>query len=95
MAIDPMSEGPGPAITPRACTRTRHVFDHCFIGPACDDWALEIWGYSDRITFSPGDSVALHVSTTAATSEWVAGLARGARLVDRITRNVLDRFGVR
>ncbi len=29
----------------------------------------------------------------AATCEWVVGLAQGDRQVDRITRNVLDRFG--
>ncbi len=30
---------------------------------------------------------------TAATCEWVMGLTRGDRQVDRVTRNVLDRFG--
>jgi len=69
MAIDPMSELPGPAITPRTRARARHILDHYFIGPARDDRVLEIWGYSDRMTYTPGDTVALHVSTTAATWE--------------------------
>jgi hypothetical protein len=32
---------------------------------------------------------------TAASCEWVAGLARGDMQVATVTRNVLDRFGAR
>ncbi|MCV2866048.1 N,N-dimethylformamidase beta subunit family domain-containing protein [Albidovulum sediminicola] len=73
MAIDPMSEGPGPAISPRTRARARHILDYYYIGPARDDRVLEIWGYSDRMTYAPGDSVALHVSTTAETWELEIG----------------------
>ncbi|MCV2868667.1 hypothetical protein OEW28_08505 [Defluviimonas sp. WL0002] len=67
MTIDPATEGPGPAITPRTRARARHILDHYYIGPARNAEVLEIWGYSDRMTYMPGDRVALHVSTTAET----------------------------
>ena len=67
MPNDPATEGPGAAITPRTRARARHILDHYYIGPARDDRVLEIWGYSDRMSYAPGDRVALHVSTTADT----------------------------
>ena len=36
-------------------------------GPSDDPEALEIWGYADRPSYAPGDTVDLHVSTTGAT----------------------------
>ena len=60
-------EGAGPAITPRTRARARHILDHYFIGPARDDAVLEIWGYTPEMSYAPGDRLALHVSTTAAT----------------------------
>jgi hypothetical protein len=60
------TEGQGPAITPRTRARARHILDHYYIGPARDPEVLEIWGYTPRMTYAPGDEVALHVSTTAA-----------------------------
>ena len=36
-------------------------------GPAADPDALEIWGYTDQPSYGPGDTVSLHVSTTAPT----------------------------
>ncbi|MES0827636.1 N,N-dimethylformamidase beta subunit family domain-containing protein [Ruegeria sp. SCP11] len=62
---DPEHEGAGPAITPRTRARARHILDHYYIGPARDDRVLEIWGYTDRYTYRPGDTVDLRVSTTA------------------------------
>ena len=34
-------------------------------GPSDDPGALEIWGYTDRPSYGPGETVGLHVSTTA------------------------------
>jgi len=53
------------ATTPRTRARARHILDNYYIGPARDDKVLEIWAYSDRFTYAPGDKVSLHVSTTA------------------------------
>ena len=66
--------GPGPAITPRSRARARHILDHYYIGPSRDDAVLEIWGYTPRMSYAPGDRVALHVSTTA--SEWELEVGR-------------------
>lgn len=63
--IEPEQEGAGPAITPRTRARARHILDHYYIGPARDNRVLEIWGYTDRYTYRPGDTVQLRVSTTA------------------------------
>ena len=63
-----MSEdGNGPAITPRTRARARHILDHYYIGPSRDDAILEIWGYTPKMTYAPGERVSLHVSTTATT----------------------------
>ena len=66
--------GPGPAITPRTRARARHILDHYYIGPARDSSVLEIWGYTPKMSYAPGDQVALHVSTTAA--EWDLEIGR-------------------
>lgn len=58
-------EGPSPAITPRTRARARHILDHYYIGPARDDRVLEIWGYTERYTYRPGETIELRVSTTA------------------------------
>jgi len=60
------SEGTGPAITPRTRARARHIMDHYYIGPTRDTQELEIWAYTPRMTYTPGEEVVLHVSTTAA-----------------------------
>ena len=60
-------DGPHSAITPRTRARARHILDHYYIGPARNADVLEIWGYTPDHCYSPGDEVALHVSTTADT----------------------------
>ena len=60
--------GNTPEITPRTRAKARHILDHYYIGPARDARVLEIWGYTPEMSYAPGDSVTLHVSTTAA--EW-------------------------
>ncbi len=37
--------------------------------PSSDKEVLEVWGYTDKLSYSPGDEVALHVNTTAPTYE--------------------------
>ena len=64
MASNPF-ETPAPAATPRTRAKARHILDNYFIGPARDPQVLEIWGYTDRISYLPGDEVVLHVSTTS------------------------------
>ena len=61
-------ETQGSEITPRTRAKARHILDHYYIGPSRDDTVLEIWGYSTEMSYAPGDTVALHVSTTA--KEW-------------------------
>ena len=62
-----------PEITPRTRARARHILDHYYIGPARDDAVLEIWGYTRQMSYEPGDSVELCVSTTADTWELEIG----------------------
>lgn len=59
------TEGPSATITPRTRARARHILDHYYIGPARNPDILEIWGYTPRMTYAPGEEVVLHVSTTA------------------------------
>lgn len=68
------AEGPGPATTPRTRAKARHILDNYYIGPARDGSVLEIWGYTDRMTYAPGDRVELRVSTTAET--WALEIGR-------------------
>lgn len=65
--IQPEQESAGPAITPRTRARARHILDHYYIGPAHDERVLEIWGYTSRYSYRPGETVGLRVSTTAET----------------------------
>lgn len=54
-----------PTATPRSRAKARHILDNYFIGPARDPEVLEIWGYTDRFSFRPGETLGLRVSTTA------------------------------
>lgn len=65
---------PGPSSTPRTRAKARHIIDNYYIGPARDDAVLEIWGYTPKMSYAPGERVALHVSTTA--SEWELEIGR-------------------
>lgn len=62
------------AITPRTRARARHILDHYYIGPARDQDVLEIWGYTPKLSYFPGEQVDLCVSTTAA--EWDLEIGR-------------------
>lgn len=62
-AADPVTPGSDPA--PRTRRRAPHILDNYCIGPARDRDVLEIWGYSDRFSYAPGETVAVRVRTTA------------------------------
>lgn len=66
---DTLADGAQPIAepTPRTRRRARHILDNYYIGPARDPAVLEIWGYTDRMSYQPGEVVDLHVSTTAGT----------------------------
>ncbi|MFC3612295.1 N,N-dimethylformamidase beta subunit family domain-containing protein [Lutimaribacter marinistellae] len=68
-----ISETAGPSTTSRTRAKARHILDNYYIGPARDVNVLEIWGYTERFSYSPGDRVALHVSTTAETWDLEVG----------------------
>ena len=56
-----------------------------------------IAGYPDRLSYLPGEEVAFACSTSAAefsagTTDWSYGLDGHDPIVERITRNVLDRL---
>ena len=78
------TEGPGPAITPRTRARARHILDHYYIGPARDPQVLEIWGYTPRMSYAPGDEVVLHVSTTA--DRWAFEVGRDGATYEPLLR---------
>lgn len=78
------TEGPGPAITPRTRVRARHILDHYYIGPARDARVLEIWGYTPRMSYAPGDEVVLHVSTTA--DRWAFEVGRDGAIYEPLLR---------
>ena len=67
-------DSPKPATTPRTRAKARHILDNYYIGPARDDAVLEIWGYTPKMSYAPGERVALHVSTTA--PEWDVEIGR-------------------
>lgn len=68
--------------TPRTRRRARHILDNYYIGPARDPEVLEIWAYTDRMSYQPGDTVALHVSTTA--DRWDMEIARDGVSVETV-----------
>ena len=65
--------GKGSVATPHTRARARHILDNYYIGPARDEDVLEIWGYTPRFSYRPGDVVDLHVSTTASVWEFEIG----------------------
>ncbi|EEE36146.1 conserved hypothetical protein [Rhodobacteraceae bacterium KLH11] len=78
------SEGLSPATTPRTRAKARHILDNYFIGPARDEAVLEIWGYTPRMSYAPGDTVTLHVSTTAET--WDMEVGRDGSVYEPVLR---------
>jgi hypothetical protein len=59
---------------PRTERKARHIEDNYYIGPARDPNVLEIWAYSDKFSYEPGETVHLHLSTSGET--WDMEIAR-------------------
>ena len=76
------SEAAGPAITPRTRARARHILDHYYIGPARDPDVLEVWGYTPEMSYLPGDTIELRVSTTAET--WSFEIGRDGSAYEKV-----------
>ena len=51
-------------------------------GPSPDPEALEIWGYTDRPSYAPGETVGLHVSTSAA--HWGFEVWRDGQIFEKV-----------
>lgn len=60
-------------VTPRTRARARHIIDNYYIGPSSNKETLEIWAYTDKFSFNPGEKLGLRVSTTAETWEFEIG----------------------
>ncbi|WP_170607313.1 N,N-dimethylformamidase beta subunit family domain-containing protein [Ruegeria arenilitoris] len=70
--------------SPRSRARARHILDNYYIGPARDASILEIWAYTERFSYEPGETVGLRVSTTAET--WDMEISRdGGKLQSVLT----------
>ncbi len=80
----PTRKDPGSEPAPRSRRRARHLEDNFYIGPARDSKVLEIWAYSDRIGYAPGDGLGLRVSTTAETYDIEIG--RDGAVYERLLR---------
>lgn len=65
------SAAPIPILRTRA--RARHILDNYAIGPARDARVLEIWAYTERFSYFPGETVPLCVSTTGDTWDLEVG----------------------
>lgn len=90
MDHDNLADGAQPIAepTPRTRRRARHILDNYYIGPASDQKVLEIWAYTDRMSYQPGDTVHLHVSTSA--DRWDMEISRdGATYESVFTRSNL------
>ncbi|MEQ9490048.1 MAG: hypothetical protein RIM72_13760 [Alphaproteobacteria bacterium] len=68
--------------TPRTLRKARHILDNYYIGPARNPAVLEIWAYTDRFSYQPGETVHLHVSTTA--ERWDMEIARDGASFDPV-----------
>lgn len=79
---------PGSDPAPRTLRRASHILDNYYIGPAQDPATLEIWAYTDRFSYAPGEEVELRISTTAQTFDVVIG-RDGARYVEMMRWNGL------
>ncbi len=62
MSVDPHNPKQHKAIL-RGRRRARHVDDNYYVGTAVDSKQLEIWGYTDQISYQPGDTVDCHISS--------------------------------
>ena len=52
--------------SPRTDKRPRHVVDTYYDMASDDPGLLQVWAYSDRMSYHAGETLALHVNTTGA-----------------------------
>jgi hypothetical protein len=78
-----MPEVPKPMTEPRQ-RRANHILDAYFIGPAQSEEVLEIWGYTDQMSYFPGDQVDLRVSTTA--DYWDLEIGRDGQIYETVLK---------
>lgn len=65
---------PGTRPRPRFERRANHILDNYYIGQDPDPKNLSIWGYTDAMSYLPGDTVNVHVSTSA--DHWQVSVER-------------------
>lgn len=65
MTADPIASSPFPDFGLSADERREAVFDHWYEWPGMDGTRGEIWCYTDRLSYRPGDTVTLFISSTA------------------------------
>jgi hypothetical protein len=51
--------------TRRTKKSARHIFENFYDGASDDAHALQVWAYTDRLSYQPGEQLELHVNTTA------------------------------
>lgn len=68
-----LSAQPGSRPRPRIERRANHILDNYYIGSARDPDVLEIWAYTDHLSYAPGDTVGLRVHTTGDTWDLEVG----------------------
>lgn len=68
--------------TPKALRKPYHILDNFYIGSARHPDVLEIWGYTDRFSYQPGETIAFRVNTTATT--WDIAIARDGATCDPV-----------
>ncbi|MCB1336362.1 MAG: hypothetical protein KDK10_02515 [Maritimibacter sp.] len=73
-----------PIATPRSRAKARHILDHYYIGPARDPEVLEIWGYTERFSYRPGEVLELRVSTSA--EVWEIEIGRDGARYEEVLR---------
>ena len=75
-----------PIATPRSRAKARHILDHYYIGPARDPEVLEIWGYTERFSYRPGEVLELTGMKIIAARDLPRQAARAVRNVGRARR---------
>ena len=79
-----MTDDLAPQATPRTRAKARHILDNYYIGPARDQSVLEIWAYTETFSYAPGETIGLHVSTTA--TSWDLEVARDGVTLEPVHR---------
>ena len=76
------SDDVGSNVTPRTRAKARHILDNYYIGPARDPHVLEIWAYTPKFSYFPGDTVAIHSSTTG--ENWSLEVGRDGAVYEKL-----------